>query len=298
MRMDTKEFSNITSGTTSVPVKTIKDSVFRDLFSMPGYLLELYKSLHPEDDTITEDDLGNVTIRNILMGSLYNDLGFTARERLLVLVEAQSTWSINILVRIFMYLADIWKAHIIDTRQNMYGSRKVVLPCPEFYVLYTGDKADTPEYISLADEFLNSEKERIDLIAKVIRSGRNGDIIDQYIEFTRIHEEQIRLHGRTEEAIRETIRICRNHGILREYLDEREKEVMNIMTTLFDQEYWTTIYGMEQRAEGLAEGRVESQRENAIRMHEDGLPDDLIARYLGTSTDTVKLWLSESVPMV
>ena len=292
--MDTKEFNNITSGTSSVPVKTIKDSVFRDLFSMPEYLLELYKSLHPEDDTITEDDLGNVTIRNILMGSLYNDLGFTARERLLVLVEAQSTWSINILVRIFMYLADIWKAHIIDTRQNMYGSSKVVLPCPEFYVLYTGDKADTPEYISLADEFLNGEKARLDLTAKVIRSGRNGDIIDQYIEFTRIHEEQVRLHGRTEEAIRETIRICRSRSILREYLNEREKEVMDIMTTLFDQEYWTTIYGMEQRAEG----RIENQRENAIRMHEDGLPDDLIARYLGTSTDTVKLWLSESVSIV
>ena len=275
-------------------MKTIKDSVFRDLFSMPGYLLELYRSLHPEDDTITEDDLGNVTIRNILMGSLYNDLGFTAREKLLVLVEAQSTWSINILVRIFMYLADIWKAHIIDTRQNMYGSTKVILPCPEFYVLYTGGKADIPDYISLADEFLNGEKVRLDLTAKVIRSGRNGDIIDQYIEFTRIHEEQVRLHGRTEEAIRETIRICRDRGILREYLNEREKEVMDIMTTLFDQEYWTTIYGMEQRAEG----RIENQRENAIRMHEDGLPDDLIARYLGTSADTVKLWLSESVSMV
>ena len=74
------------------------------------------------------------------------------------------------------------------------------------------------------------------------------------------------------------------------------------MTTLFDQEYWTTIYGMEQRAEGLAEGRnegrAESQRESAIRMHKEGLSDSLIARCLDTSIDTVKLWLSESVPMV
>ena len=301
--MDIAKYDNITSGTSALPLNTVKDSVFRDLFSMPEYLLELYKSLHPEDDTVTVADLGNVTIRNILMGTLYNDLGFTARDKLLVMLEAQSTWSINILIRIFMYLADIWKACIIDTRQNMYSSRRMSLPAPEFYVVYTGDRQGIPEWISLSDEFLGGNKEYLELRARVIRLNGSGDIIDQYITFTRIYDEQINKHGRTEKAIRETIRICTKKDILRKYLKDREKEVIDIMTTLFDQEYWTGIYGMEQRAEGRAEGRIEgraegraeSQRKSAVRMHEEGLPLSVIARCLDTSIDTVSEWLSESI---
>ena len=34
---------------------TIKDSVFSDLFKIKKYLLQLYKSLHPEDKTATEN---------------------------------------------------------------------------------------------------------------------------------------------------------------------------------------------------------------------------------------------------
>ncbi|MCM1552580.1 MAG: hypothetical protein NC092_07815, partial [Butyrivibrio sp.] len=34
---------------------TIKDSVFSDLFKSKKYLIQLYKALHPEDVTATED---------------------------------------------------------------------------------------------------------------------------------------------------------------------------------------------------------------------------------------------------
>ena len=43
-------------------------------------------------------------------------------------------------------------------------------------------------------------------------------------------------YGRTRKAIEETIRICINEDILVDYLKEREVEVMDIMTTLFDEE--------------------------------------------------------------
>lgn len=52
--------------------RTIKDSVFTDLFQNKRYLLQLYKALHPEDD-VTEDDLTDVTIRNVLTDDIYND---------------------------------------------------------------------------------------------------------------------------------------------------------------------------------------------------------------------------------
>ena len=74
-----------------IPNRQIKDSVFSDLFGDKKYLLELYRTLHPEDTSATQEDLSNVTIKNVLMGNFYNDLGFTVRDTLLILSEAQAT---------------------------------------------------------------------------------------------------------------------------------------------------------------------------------------------------------------
>ena len=40
----------------------------------------------------------------------------------------------------------------------------------------------------------------------------------------------------TQKAVTETIRICKDRNILREYLLDREKEVVTIMMSLFDEE--------------------------------------------------------------
>ena len=55
---------------------TIKDSVFTNLFKEKKYLLQLYKTLHPEDTEVTEDALSDITIHNIMTDGIYNDLGF------------------------------------------------------------------------------------------------------------------------------------------------------------------------------------------------------------------------------
>ncbi|MCM1122023.1 MAG: hypothetical protein NC416_05520, partial [Eubacterium sp.] len=41
---------------------------------------------------------------------------------------------------------------------------------------------------------------------------------------------------RNEKAITETIRICKDRNVLREYLEDREKEVVSIMMSLYDEE--------------------------------------------------------------
>lgn len=92
--------------------RTVKDTVFRDLFSRPRYLLQLYRALHPEDNDIAEQDLKIVTLQNILVNGIYNDLGFIAKDRLLILVEAQSTWSPNIIIRSLLYLMDCVKSFV------------------------------------------------------------------------------------------------------------------------------------------------------------------------------------------
>ena len=86
--------------------RTAKNSVFLDLFQDKKNLLKLYKALHPEDTDATEDMLDIVTIDNVLTDNLYNDLGImVGNSRLLLLLEAQSSWTVNILIRILLYLA-------------------------------------------------------------------------------------------------------------------------------------------------------------------------------------------------
>ena len=97
--------------------RTVKASVFEDLFSNKEYLLELYQALHPEDLTTTESDLEYVTLNQVMSNNPYNDLGFKVGSRLMILVEAQTTWTENIIVRCIMYLAQTWKDYFITTKE-------------------------------------------------------------------------------------------------------------------------------------------------------------------------------------
>ncbi len=115
--------------------RTAKNSVFLDLFQNKSYLLKLYKTLHPEDTTATEDSLTDITIENVLTDNLYNDLGFIVNNKLMILIEAQSTWTMNILVRVLLYLAQSYHEYFQHTSQNYYKSRKVKMPKPELYVI-------------------------------------------------------------------------------------------------------------------------------------------------------------------
>ena len=216
---------------------TVKDSIFRDLFSDKKYDLQIYQALHPDDKGATEDDIDHVTIDNVITNQMYNDLGMTVRGMLLILLEAQSTWTVNIIIRILLYLAHTWQRYIEETKQNQYGSKKLAVPRPEFYVIYTGDRKDGPEWITLSEEFFDGNADFLEVKVRVLY-GKEGqkDIISQYVDFTKVYNSQVKLYGRTEKAILETIRICRDRGILKEYLESREKEVISIMKSLFDQE--------------------------------------------------------------
>ena len=73
-------------------------------------------------------------------------------------MEAQSTWSKNIVIRALLYLANTWKEYIQDKKLNIYGNRKIILPKPELYVIYTGERNERPEWISLSEEFFSRSR--------------------------------------------------------------------------------------------------------------------------------------------
>lgn len=112
---------------------------------------------------------------------------------------------------------------------------------------------------------------------RVLRGDGSGDIVDQYVRFCKISGEERRRHGRSKKAIEETLRRCIEENVLGPFLVTRQKEVAEIMVTLFDQEKVMEIHDYyiaqaaredglkEGRAEGHAEGRAEGVTEGTLK---------------------------------
>ncbi len=200
----------------------------------------------------------------------------------MILIEAQSTWTINILVRALLYLAQSYHEYFQHTRQNYYKSKKVKMPKPELYVVFTGNKGKKPDKISLSKEFFEGADIDIEVKAKVIYESDQDNIINQYIIFCKVFNEQTGQHGMTQKAVSETIRICKDRNVLKEYLLEREKEVVTIMMSLFNE---------EEILKSFIESEIHDEaRETAERMIKDGeLSLEKIARYIPSlSMDELK----------
>ena len=273
MSDDTKQTQEV-NATRRMAKRTAKNSVFLDLFQDKKNLLALYKTLHPEDTDVTEDALDIVTIDNVLTDNIYNDLGImVGNNRLLLLLEAQSSWTMNILIRILLYLAQSYHEYFERTSQSLYKSKKVKMPKPELYIIYTGNKGRKPDTIFLSKEFFDGADIDIEVKAKVIYESDKDNIINEYIVFCKVFNEQVKEHGMTKQAVTETIRICKDRNILKQYLSSKEVEVVTIMMSLFDDEQIMRTY--------TKDIEKETERKSAERMIKDGeLSLEKIARYV------------------
>ena len=246
--------------------RSVKDSVFTYLFKQPEYTRQLYLALHPEDTGVQESDFKLVTLENVLTTGFYNDRGIQVRDRLILLVEAQSTFSVNIALRMLLYLAGTYKEYIEEQKLDLYGSHPVEIPRPELYVVYTGSRGEVPEMLRLSDLYQGTGSAELEV--KVLRDDGTGDILDQYVRFCKIADAQREKYGLTQRAIDETIRICIAENVLAPFLASRQKEVLEIMVTLFDQEKIAEIHDYNvakaARQEGHQLGRAEG-REEGIR---------------------------------
>ncbi len=136
------------------------------------------------------------------------------------------------------------------------------MPKPELYIIFTGNKGRKPDKISLSKEFFKGADIDIEVKATVIYESNTDDIINQYIIFCKVFNEQTKEHGMTRKAVTETIRICKDRNVLREYLAKREKEVVTIMMSLFDEEQILKSF--------IRSERHDADRETAERLIKKG----------------------------
>ena len=269
-----------------------KNSVFLDLFRRKEYLIRLYRDIHPDDMETSEDDLTVVTIDNVFTLKRYNDLGFMLgrqNQKLLVMVECQSSWSVNILFRTWSYLVDTLMNYIINNGYNLYSTPKLELPDIETYIIYTGkstpkiftsgelEQDEEGRYIlSLSKEFFRGKKGSPELLAKVIYLKNGSGIVQEYIRFSQIFDEQmakLKTDQDRTKAIQEVFRICEKEKILTEYLQQHRGEVEKIMMTMVSPEY---IERAEKKTDRIREA-IESLREFGVS--EDKIKEHLVRKF-------------------
>ena len=288
------------------PNYTLKDSLFIDLFSDKMRLIQLYKSLIDDQRQINPEDIEILTIQNIILRGIYNDLGFRVKDEIIILMEAQTTYTTNIVLRILFYLSETLKNYIIDSSENknlneLYNTKPRIIPKIKLFVVYTGDKAMQDHDLHLKDVMVENDIiSDIYMKVRVLCTGNKSSILGQYILFTQIYSKQKKECKDIETAVKKTIEICMNDEILKEYLDYRKMEVQEMITAFMTQEEAFESFLKDEVRAGEKRGRKEGEEIGEKRGEEKGKIDtliiffkngaglDLISKAVGMSIEEVK----------
>jgi hypothetical protein len=275
-----------------------KDSVFSFLFSDSDTLRELYGAIAgielPPDVPVAIN-----TLEDVLYKSLLNDISFEIGNKLVVLVEHQSTINPNMAVRLLLYIARIYEK--ITSGRNVYGRKKLLIPRPECIVLYNGREA-YPERgeLRLSESFeeaasLGVPREAVpglELAVKVynINQGYNEGMVRRcerlkgYSVFIgKVREMEAGGSGR-EEAMEGAIRWCIGNGVLRRFFEVHGSEVVNMLMTEWKLEDALVVEREEGRERGLEEGRIEIAKAALAK----GMSPETVSGITGLDIETLK----------
>jgi len=257
-----------------------KNSVFTTLFADPDVLRELYCAL--EDVTLPPDAAVSInTLEDVLFMDLYNDISFEIDGKLVVLIEHQSTINPNMALRLLMYIGRVYEK-IVEGR-NIYSSKPLPIPQPEFFVLYNGtepfpdekiirlsDTFEDPLFPGQPEKFITSLELEVRVIN--INEGRNSQIaqrcrkLAEYSAFiAKVREFEKKLGDRTE-AFKKAVKYCQKHDILKGFMELHATEVLSMLMTEWN---WDDALAVRYE-EGMEQGREEGLEEGIERGLEEG----------------------------
>ena len=142
--------------------------------------------------------------------------------------------------------------------------------------MYTGDdkKFDGSElYLSDAFEI----KEFMEVKVRVLRQEmvNENSVLGEYLCFIRLLKKNMAIYATTETAVMETIKSCKEYGILSDYLREREGEIANMIMEGINIE---KLIGTAE--ENREEGRKEREVLMALRFASNKLKQGLADNYI------------------
>jgi len=181
--------------------------------------------------------------------------------------------------------------------KSLYSGKRLAIPCPEFYVLYNGtDQFPDNAVLRLSDLFEKPQdlglpekaNPLLELEVKVINinEGRNDAIVTrckklaEYSAFVAKARTFLQDTENREEAIKEAVKYCQKHDILKEFLEIYGSEVLNMLITEWNMEDCIAV-----RCE---EARDDERLEIARKMKSKGRPIEVIVEDTGLSVEVVE----------
>ena len=273
-----------------------KDSLFIDLFCKDKEgkqnFISLYNALHNTNLDLATTTVQEVNIENVLYMALSNDIAMLVDNRLVVLVEHQSTINENMPLRLLEYVSRIYEQLIPS--EDRYEKKMIKIPYPEFFVFYNGTEDYPVETeLRLSDAFIfpdekyNIKNKDFSLEIKVrivnINSDKQSPILKQckkleeyslLIDYIRESKKQ-NPKAPLEQAINKALQ----NGVLSEYLKRKSTEVRNMLIAEYSYETDIKVQRREAYREGLEQGAEQTKIETAKKLLIDNLPIEQIAKY-------------------
>ena len=127
----------------------------------------------------------------------------------------------------------------------------------------------------------------MELVAKVvnINHGRNESIVKRcktlasYSAFVGKVQEHERENMDREEAIKQAVKYCLENDILKEFLEQNSKEVMNMLLTEWNWDDALAVRFEEGLEEGLEKGIEKGERKIIDLLKSGKSPDEIIRNY-------------------
>ncbi|MEL3907737.1 MAG: Rpn family recombination-promoting nuclease/putative transposase [Treponemataceae bacterium] len=281
-----------------------KDSVFTDLFAKDEKaklrFMNLYNALFNKN-LQDESQLKNVTLENVIFSRLKNDIAYVVENRLLVLLEHQSTINENMPLRCLLYVAREYE-ELVDAKKR-YARLVQEIPTPEFFALYNGvEKYPLKTQLKLSDAFTEKAKPKLELVVTVININAEVEnellqkctYLNEYALFVKMVRDYKKLDK--ENGFVTAIKECIKQGILKEYLERKAREVISMLSIDYDYDTDVAVQVEEAREvalqEGLLAGRYEGAHQKALEtakaFKEMGLPISQISRGTGLSTEEIE----------
>ena len=278
-----------------------KDSVFVDFFgedkNAKANFLALYNALHGTHLDISVE-LEPLRLEQVMYMAFRNDIAYLIDGKIIALVEHQATINANMPLRFLQYAARLYER--IQNPRDRYLRRLKKIPTPEFYVLYNGEE-DYPEskILRLSDAFMTMpEKPSLELVVSVtnINYNKGSKILHTckpLKEYT-LFVEAVRRHTKldSENGFRNAIKECIQNDILREYLQRKSREVMNMLIAEYDYDVDIAVQReealQEGEAKGLSEGLHQKALETAKLMKQAHCKLDFITQMTGLTEREIK----------
>lgn len=263
-----------------------KDGLFRIIFRSKKELLELYNAVNNTDYKKAED-LEITTLDGAIGVKMKNDTSFILGATM-NLYEHQSAKNPNMPLRGVFYLSTLYREYINKNGLDVYGSKQLMLPLPQFIVFYNGSKEEPDRIVlHLSDAFFQAGSgiaPCLDCSATMlnINYGHNKQLMEKcetlrgYSLFVSRVRAYVENGLELDEAVELVTDICIEEGVLAEILRKYRNEVKDTMIIEYDDELHKRSeerYRQEELAEARAkaetEGREKGRAEAVLVLLED-----------------------------